>query len=169
VPDRVECASSGGDAVEIEGSCDCALLPDERPFEDLATRGHDGCVPPDPLIDIEALRAYRERLDELRAEIDQATRDTDLGSSERLVQEHDQLLAEVRRTTGLGGRIRTVANDPAERARKAVSGRIRDAIRRLDSITPRLAAHLDRSIRTGLRCAYVPTGADASIRWRVDA
>ena len=82
--------------------------------------------------------------------------------------ERDQLLTEVRRTTGLGGRIRTVANDPAERARKAVSGRIRDAIRRLDNITPRLAAHLDRSIVTGLRCAYVPTGADASIRWRVD-
>ena len=122
----------------------------------------------DELIDVQALKAYRERLDELHAEIDLARSDTDLAAIGRLVEERDQLLTEVRRTTGLGGRIRTVANDPAERARKAVSGRIRDAIRRLDTITPRLAAHLDRSIVTGLRCAYVPTGADASIRWRVD-
>ena len=122
----------------------------------------------DELIDVEALTAYRDRLDELQREIDQATSDTDLASIDRLVEERHQLLTEVRRTTGLGGRIRTVPNDPAERARKAVSGRIRDAIRRLDRITPRLAAHLDRSIKTGLRCAYAPTGADASIRWRVD-
>ena len=120
------------------------------------------------LIDVEALKAYRVRLDELQAEIDQATSDDDLASIDRLAEERDQLLAELRRTTGLGGRIRTVANDPAERARKAVSARIRDAIRRLDRITPQLAAHLDRSIKTGLRCTYAPTGADASIRWRVD-
>lgn len=123
---------------------------------------------PEELIDIEALKAYRRRLDDLDAEIDQATSDTDLAAINRLVEERDQLLSEVGRATGLGGRIRTVANDPAERARKAVSARIRDAIHRLDSITPRLAAHLDRSIKTGLRCSYVPTGADAYIRWRVD-
>lgn len=123
----------------------------------------------DELIDMQALRAYRERLDELEAEIDQATNDADLALIGRLVAERDQLLTEVRRTTGLGGRIRTVANVPVERARKAVSGRIRDAIGRLDRITPRLAAHMDRSIKTGLRCSYSPTGDDASIRWRVNA
>ncbi len=127
-----------------------------------------GSTTTEDLIDLTALRAYRERLDDLQAEIDQAGSDTDLASIDRLVEERDQLLAELRRTTGLGGRIRIAANDPAERARKAVTARIRDAIRRLEVITPRLAAHLDRSIRTGLRCSYVPTGADAHIRWRVD-
>ncbi len=122
----------------------------------------------DELIDIEALRAYRDRLDELQAEIDQTGSGTDLASHDLLVEERDQLLTELRRTTGLGGRIRSVANDPAERARKAVSARIRDAIQRLGTLTPLLAAHLDRSVKTGLRCSYVPTGADAHLRWRVD-
>lgn len=119
------------------------------------------------LIDLESLNAYRGRLGELDREIDQATDDNDRGRVDMLEIERDQLLAEVGRTTGLGGRIRTNANNPAERARKAVSGRIRDAIRRLDAVAPLLAAHLDRSIQTGLRCSYRPIDGEASIRWVV--
>lgn len=120
------------------------------------------------LIDMDALTAYRKRLEELQVEIDQATRDADLASIDRLERERENLLAELRSTTGLGGRIRSVSNEPAERARKAVSARIRDAIRRLEAVTPGLAAHLDRAIKTGLWCAYAPTGADSSVRWRVE-
>jgi hypothetical protein len=105
------------------------------------------------------LRAYRTRLADLDEEIDQAQRQSDLASLARLHLEREQLLAELRRTAGLGGTIRTAANDPAERARKAVSGRIRDAIRRLDVVVPGLAAHLDRSVRTGLSCSYDPRRA----------
>jgi hypothetical protein len=123
----------------------------------------------DPLIDLTALRAYRTRLADLDDEIDQAGRESDLASLTRLDEEREQLLAELRRTTGLGGTIRTAANDPAERARKAVSGRIRDAIRRLDVVAPRLAAHLDRCVRTGLRCSYEPPEDEAPVGWRVDA
>lgn len=122
----------------------------------------------DPMTDLESLDAYRRRLDDLDAEIDAADRDADLGRSERLDAERQLLLAELRRVTGLGGRIRSNSNDPAERARKAVSGRIRDAIGRLAEVTPALAAHLDRSIRTGLRCSYAPSGHDRQIRWNVE-
>lgn len=121
----------------------------------------------DPLIDLEALDAYRSRLAELAVEIDQARDDDDIGRTERLEIEREHLLAEIRRATGLGGRLRTNANDPAERARKAVTARVRDVIRRLGSDAPLLAAHLDRSIRTGLRCSYEPLGADASVRWEI--
>lgn len=121
----------------------------------------------DGIIDVEALKAYKARLADLESELDQATSDSDLASIDRITEERDQLLAEVRSATGLGGRIRTVSNDPAERARKAVSARIRDAIHRLESIAPQMAAHLDRSIRTGLTCSYDPRGDDASIQWSV--
>jgi len=119
----------------------------------------------DEMVDVKALDAYRTRLRELSAEMDQADAGADIGRSELLQAERDQLLAEIRRVTGLGGRIRTTANDPAERARKAVSARIRDAIRRLSEVAPGLAAHLDRSIQTGLECSYSPTGSDSSVRW----
>ncbi len=160
-----------GSLPHVKGLADIAILVRRQGQEipALELMGHPGASGTvDELIDLEALKAYRDRLDELQAEIDNATSDADFGSIDRLAAERDQLLAEIRHATGLGGRIRTTANNPAERARKAVSGRIRDAIRRLDSIAPRLAAHLDRSIRTGLRCAYVPTGADTGIRWRVE-
>jgi hypothetical protein len=120
------------------------------------------------MTDLQSLDAYRRRLDDLDAEIDAADRDADLGRSELLEVEREQLLAELRRVTGLGGRIRSNSNDPTERARKAVSGRIRDAIGRLAEITPELAAHLDRSIRTGLRCSYAPVSDEQSIQWNIE-
>jgi hypothetical protein len=122
----------------------------------------------DQMIDIEALNAYRRRLDELTAEMDRADADADMGRSDLLQDEHDQLIAEIKRATGLGGRLRGRANDPAERARKAVSARIRDAISRLESLAPSLAAHLDRSVQTGLHCSYSPGDDEAPVRWIVE-
>ena len=120
------------------------------------------------LIDLEALDAYRTRLDDLSTEIDQAETAADIGRVEILETEREQLVAEIRRATGLGGRLRSNPNDPAERARKAVSARIRDAIRRVDTVAPLLAAHLDRSIQTGLQCSYTPANDEASISWNVE-
>jgi enamine deaminase RidA (YjgF/YER057c/UK114 family) len=57
--------------------------------------------------------------------------------------------------TGLGGRPRTFANRAVERARKAVTARIRDAVRRLDDVLPEAGAHLDRYVVTGVRCRYL--------------
>lgn len=160
-----------------------AHLPHLKGLADIATlvrlRGQEvpalqlaGGVPAsagasDQLIDRDALDAYRRRLKELAVEIDRAADDADLGRAQRLQDEREHLLAEVRRTTGLGGRLRTSPSDPAERARKAVTARIRDAIGRLATTAPVLAAHLDRSVSTGLRCSYVPVDEDAAITWEV--
>jgi len=51
------------------------------------------------------------------------------------------------------------ASHPAERARKAVTARIRDAIKKIDPALPALAAHLERSIVTGTYCRYRPDDA----------
>jgi AAA ATPase domain len=56
---------------------------------------------------------------------------------------------------GLGGRDRGLG-DPAERARKAVTERIRYSMTRIARAHPELAAHLKASVTTGSSCAYVP-------------
>ena len=44
----------------------------------------------------------------------------------------------------------------AERARSAVSKRIKDALQRIHSHAPALGQHLARSIKTGRMCGYLP-------------
>ncbi len=161
-----------GTLPHLKGLADIATLVSRRDQEvaalELASGQAVSGVGTDAMTDQQSLDAYRRRLDDLDAERDTADRDADLGRIERLAVERQQLLAELRRVTGLGGRIRSNANDPAERARKAVSGRIRDAIGRLAEIMPGLAAHLDRSIRTGLRCSYSPLNHDRQIQWKIE-
>ncbi len=140
---------------------------EEIPALRLVGNATGGEMTNEPLIDHAALDAYRMRLEELDTEIDQADTDADIGRIEMLHREREQLLAEIRSTTGLGGRLRNTPNGPAERARKAVSARIRDAIGNLHSASPQLAAHLDRSIRTGVRCTYAPA-ADDQVLWIVE-
>ena len=83
--------------------------------------------------------------------------DHDLGRAERLDTERAALLAELRRAAGLGGRDRALGTSTSERARKAVTARLRDAIHRIGAVLPDLGAHLDRSVLTGTTCRYAPT------------
>ena len=119
----------------------------------------------DDVVDEAALRAYRDRLNDIDEERDAAALNGDLGRAGRLDEERDAVLAELRRVTGIGNTARSV-DDDAERARKAVSARIRDALRHIGQGNSFLGAHLDRSIRTGLRCAYEPA-PDEEITWVV--
>jgi pimeloyl-ACP methyl ester carboxylesterase len=77
-------------------------------------------------------------------------------------RERASLARELNSATGLGGRRRALA-DPAERARKAVTARIRDSIAKLRPALPELARHLDKSIATGAFCSYSPP---EPMRWR---
>ena len=64
---------------------------------------------------------------------------------------------------GLGGRGRKMG-DAAERARSAVTWRIRHAIKKLEPAHPALARHLGHSIKTGVFCSYTP---EKETRWFV--
>ncbi len=109
----------------------------------------------DPVLDRAALSAYRRRLDELDEDLADARDAADLARVERATDEREQLLAELRRSTRPAGTARTFGGD-AERARKAVSARIRDAIGRIEEALPELGRHLDRSVTTGAACRYEP-------------
>jgi hypothetical protein len=107
-------------------------------------------------LDRAALAAYRRRLVELADDIANAELNDDIGRAGRARDEREWIVAELRRSTRPGGAARTLGVTTAERARKAVTARIRDAIHRITEVMPDLGAHLDRSVRTGNICRYDP-------------
>ena len=72
-----------------------------------------------------------------------------------LVGERDFLVRELSAAFGLGHRDRRLGDD-RERARKAVAGRIKEALTRINAVNPLLAEHLTKSIHTGYLCSYEP-------------
>lgn len=116
------------------------------------------------LLDGRAVNGYRQRLSDLSGERIEAERNGDSARLLLIDEEHDALVAELGAGTAAAGRRRSFANHPAERARKAVAARIRDAVRRLDAELPELAVHLDRMLVTGVQCRY---RGDAL--WQVEA
>ncbi|MEU2759513.1 AAA family ATPase [Streptomyces sp. NPDC007094] len=117
----------------------------------------------DPVLDEEAKRRYKEHLERLDAEIDRAAARDDTEQVEKYGRERQALLDELRTAAGLGGRTRRLG-DQTERARKTVTARIRDTLRKLDPLHPALAAHLKASVTTGTTCAYRP---ERSPDWRL--
>jgi hypothetical protein len=107
------------------------------------------------MLDAQAKNAYRRRLAEIEEDIEQARA---LGDTERAAQadaERDFLVRELSRAVGLGGRDRRAAS-ASERARVAVTRALRQAIARVGEHHPQLGDHLNRAIRTGTYCAYLP-------------
>ncbi|MDT0445296.1 ATP-binding protein [Streptomyces johnsoniae] len=118
----------------------------------------------DPVLDDEAKARYRQRLDRLDDEIDRAAGRGDPAKAAELDRERAALLEELRAAAGLGGRSRRLG-DEAERARKTVTARIRDTLRRLDTHHPELATHLRATVSTGTVCTYhPPPGEEAHFR-----
>jgi hypothetical protein len=115
------------------------------------------------VIDAEARRSYEHRIRELQADIDSAEADNDYVRAERAQTELDTLVDHLTAALGQGGRTRR-AGDTAEKARSAVTQRLRSTIRRLEAIHPELGRHLHASITTGTYCRYEP---ERPTTWRV--
>ncbi|MFP6662588.1 MAG: AAA family ATPase [Deltaproteobacteria bacterium] len=108
-----------------------------------------------PVLDEQALSAYRSRLREIGEDLAQAEEESDLGRAEVLRAEQDALLEEVKGATGLGGRRRKTGSD-VERARVAVRKRLKSVLERLRRELPPLHLHFNASLRTGTFCCYEP-------------
>jgi len=114
-----------------------------------------GASPGIEILDGQATSAYRRRIAQIDDELDTADRTGDEGRAAVLDLERRNIIAELSRATGLGGRIRTT-NDAAERARINVTRNVKRAIGHLARHAPTAAAHLTASIRTGTYCGYYP-------------
>ncbi|WP_155372796.1 ATP-binding protein [Catellatospora vulcania] len=128
----------------------------DHPALTLAGAATAGADRADPALDRTALAAYRRRLAALDQELADADDDLDLGRRHAAADEREQLLTQLRQATRPDGHSRPLGASAAERARKAVTARIRDAITRIREALPELAAHLDRTVRTGNTCRYDP-------------
>ena len=120
-----------------------------------------------PVLDDAARRAYRDRLVELDAEIEEADAWSDAGRSERAALERQALLAELGRATGLAGRDRR-SGATAERARTAVRKTIAAALARVERHDPAVARLLRDTVRTGTVCVAEPDPA-RPVRWVLSA
>ena len=125
-------------------------LPDSKGLADIATligaRGADVHVltlvghhlarmGADPVLDQRAKKSYQERLGRLAEDIEDAEAAGRAGRAEVLRNERDALIRELAAAAGLGHRDRKLG-DEAERARKTVSARVRDAFPRSGRSTP---------------------------------
>ena len=116
-----------------------------------------------PMLDDRARREIGARVRALQATIDEAEAEHDPGRAETAREELEQIVGLLSGALGLGGRSRRLGS-AAERARSAVTWRIRNAIRKTAAVHPSLGRHLDNSIRTGTYCTYVP---ERPIEWEV--
>lgn len=108
-----------------------------------------------PVLDDRARLELGARVRELQREVDEAVAANDIGRSAHAREELDRIVEHLSGALGIGGRSRHLGS-AAERARSAVTWRIRNAIRKLASVHPRLGRHLENSIKTGTFCAYEP-------------
>ena len=161
--------SWGGKTARVrdsKGLRDLAVLL-SRPQHDVhcleLVGGSDVGASPGPVLDQQARRAYEERIRDLQSDIDEARELGDAGQAERAEDELDALVQQLSEAFGLSGRARTTGS-AAERARSAVSWRIRAAVRNLAEVHPELTRHLQNSVHTGAWCSYRP---ETEVRWRL--
>lgn len=107
------------------------------------------------ILDAQAKAAYRRRLAELEEELQEAEAWGDGERAARVREERDFLARELAGAMGLGGRDRK-ATSAAEQSRINVTKAIKAALSRIRKNSSALGLHLDRTIRTGMFCSYIP-------------
>jgi uncharacterized membrane protein len=107
------------------------------------------------VLDPEARAAYRQKLEELTEELEQATSWNDPERASQAQEQIDFLTTELAGAEGLGGRSRKSAS-ASERARVNVTRAIRTAMARVAENDAELGRHLDSTVRTGTFCSYLP-------------
>lgn len=115
------------------------------------------------VLDAQARSEIAARIRELQAELAELEEFNDFARAEKVRAELDPLIDHLAKSVGIGGRSRKLAA-PAERARSAVTLRIRSAIGKIGAVHPALARHFENSIRTGTFCSYAP---EKALEWIV--
>jgi hypothetical protein len=114
-------------------------------------------------IDQKAKTSYRNRVLRLQEEIREAEETSDSLSVIALREEYEQLLDHLASSMGMSGKPRK-AGSTVEKARSAVTWRIRSAIEKINREHPALGKHLANSVKTGTFCCYKP---EILLEWQV--
>lgn len=107
------------------------------------------------MLDAQAKREYKRRWHELKEAVEDQRERGNHERADQMETEIDFLEREIERATGMGGRDRRTGSN-AERARLSVTRAIRTALQKINEQQTALGELLDRCIRTGTFCSYVP-------------
>ena len=107
------------------------------------------------MLDAQAKQEYKRKLVELNDELADQRERGNHRRAEQIESEIDFLNREIARAVGIGGRDRH-SGSASERARLNVKRAITAALQKISEQQAAMGALLDRSIRTGSFCSYVP-------------
>jgi hypothetical protein len=107
------------------------------------------------VLDGKAKAAYKERLESLREEREEARRFGDPARAAAAEAGIDALAEQLAGAVGLGGRDRKLGSQ-VEKARINVQRRIRDAIQRIEEHDGALGRYLSATVKTGTFCVFSP-------------
>ncbi|NJB69712.1 TolB-like protein [Saonia flava] len=113
------------------------------------------------VIDNTAKKDYKKRIQELQMEIADAEEMGNTIQLDVLREEYETLIDHLSQAMGLAGKTRKVGSS-VEKARTAVTWRIRSAIKKIEKAHPQLGKHLSMGIKTGTFCSYSP---EIPIHW----
>ena len=151
-------------ACELLGCCEQATNAKALSYDDsreLTTgEGDDGIT----VLDSQAKAEYRCRLNELQQEIEEAEEFNDPERATKAMAEKEALLQSLASAIGLGGRDRKISSS-SERARSAVTKRIKQSIQKIRESHPSLGHHLSAHIKPGYFCSYAPD-PEQPLNWK---
>jgi len=137
----------------------CGRLRDAR--DRLVAAGFSGA---DPVLDAQAKAEYKRRLNDLRQDLNEAEQFNDPDRGVKAQDEIRAIAQHLASAVGLGGRDRKTSS-ATERARSAVTKRIKKAIQKIGNAIPSLGHHLTARIKTGYFFSYTPH-PDRPVAWK---
>ncbi|MDP9068263.1 MAG: AAA family ATPase [Actinomycetota bacterium] len=149
-------------ATSVEGALPRSTGPRVE-HDDLSS---DGFGDAGVILDATAKAAYKQRLADLREDLEEAEGFNDPERAARAQQEIDALVSQLAGGVGLGGRDRKAASE-AEKARVNITKSVKDALKKIEEHHGQLGDHLRATIRTGAYCAYLPDPR-LDISWRTE-
>jgi len=150
--------------MDVKGFHDLAELiaQPHRPIHCLDLAGRSAEIRgDDPLLDDRARRELTAHARFLQEEIETASRLNDPGRTERARDELERIAETLSQAFGLAAKPRRLGSS-VEKARTAVTWRIRNAIRKTAAAHPGLGRHFENSVRTGTYCTYAP---EKTVNW----
>jgi hypothetical protein len=108
-----------------------------------------------PLLDRQAIEEYKNELQELGEELEEARDFNDIARAVALEDQIEAIKKELTSAVGLRGRIRK-GSDPNERARQSISKAVGRALEHIKEHDENLWRHLQNALSRGLFVAYKP-------------
>jgi tetratricopeptide (TPR) repeat protein len=107
------------------------------------------------ILDDQARKEIQEKIRILTEDLEEAEVQQNYEQISKLRQEYDTLVDHLSASLGKGGRSRNVGSS-VEKARSAITWRIRSSTKKMEPIHPKLSRHLSNSIKPGTYCTYQP-------------